>query len=268
MIKFSLYVSGAVVAIENVTGIPILWFLAGILIVSIEIAIVFSNKTTGRKLMTVSQIITRAFKVLALKRKQIEESVNKTADEPEVTEEPETPKPVEEDETPKTPEEMEIIKKGLAKLENELHNSFGKSVKEAFRDVKEKYGYEYAKELEQCLRLESANFKSTLWTKHNGPAMVVQAPSYPWAWTTLDKWAKEVGLNEYNFGTVYYAVTSDGKPHSYVKFPSKYLGIQFMAYFLFHVRGGNIAAWIGGAPLQANYRAAYRKCASTIVDSL
>lgn len=159
-------------------------------------------------------------------------------------------------------EAMSLLNQAMALLTAPFYAIENKTMsdEQIFKAVSKEYGKEYARELEQVMRLEMAHFKSTLYDKHNGNAMVAQSDKFPYGWSSLKSWCEKTGVNPATIKTVTYEKSSDGTKKTYVSFPSKYLAIMFFAYFIKNVRGGNFSAWVGlDANLQAKYKAAYSK---------
>ena len=109
--------------------------------------------------------------------------------------------------------------------------------------VSQKYGLQYARKIEQLLRLEGSHFKSSQWIKCGTAGMVATSNEFPYGWGYLKKFAQKHGIDESKFNIVYFGNTSDGKPRNYIKFPDTGLFVDFVAEFLKVVRGGNINAW-------------------------
>ncbi|GEM_PF-3272468 len=117
------------------------------------------------------------------------------------------------------------------------------NLKTAFLKVEEKYGHEFAKKIEKLVRLETNHFKSTQWTKCGSAGMVATKTEFPYGWGTLNKFLDSSGYSKNGFDTIYFAKTSDGKPRNYIKFPNTDIFIQFLAYFLWNVRKGDVYTW-------------------------
>ncbi len=140
---------------------------------------------------------------------------------------------------------------------------------EALKKVASKYGIEYAKEIEQAMRLETRHFKSGQWLKCGSAGMVADVkkfPSFPWGWTSLQDFCNAKGLSPSQFSTVHFGVTSEG-PKSYIRFPETGLFVEFFAWFIKKKRGGNVSAWFrisdkdydgDGIGDQTEYRNAYK----------
>lgn len=132
--------------------------------------------------------------------------------------------------------------------------------------VANKYGLEYARNIERLLRLETGHFKSGQWIKCGTAGMVATSTKFPFGWSSLATFVEKNNLDPSDFGTVYFSSTSDGKPRSYIKFPDTGLFVEFLADFLQKVRGGNYLAWYSlNETQQQKYKAALSKIKTKFV---
>ena len=120
------------------------------------------------------------------------------------------------------------------------------ALREAFQSIANKYGVEYARNIERSVRWESGHFRSGQWLKCGAAGIVAANKTFPYGWTSIQRWIESEGLNlgPSDFYLVHFANTSEG-PLNYVAFPSGALGVRFQAWFIHHVRNGNIGAWAG-----------------------
>ncbi|MFN5416439.1 MAG: hypothetical protein ACK5B9_05235 [Flavobacteriia bacterium] len=114
---------------------------------------------------------------------------------------------------------------------------------EGFKNVAQKYGVDFARNLERLCRLETRHFMSSQWLKCGSAGMVAFDDKYPFGWSSLKEWVNKKGLNQDDFKTVYFSTTSDGKPRSYIRFPQTKYFVEFLAWFIQNKRNGNIYAW-------------------------
>lgn len=132
--------------------------------------------------------------------------------------------------------------------------------------VANKYGLDYARNIERLLRLETAHFKSSQWLKCGTAGMVATSTKFPFGWSSLATFAEKNNIDPDQFGIVYFANTSDGKPRNYIKFPDTGLFVEFLADFLHKVRGGNYLAWYSlNEAQQQKYKAALSKISTKFV---
>jgi hypothetical protein len=139
-------------------------------------------------------------------------------------------------------------------------------VEKAFKDLKKEYGVDYARRIEQAVRLETAHFKSGQFKKCKTPGMVATKDLFPFGWSSLREYAEIMGLDSRSFGLVYFATTSDSKPRNYIRFSSVYHGIYFFGWFIANKRNKNVAAWYGlKQSMQTSYNAKLDKITPKIV---
>jgi hypothetical protein len=135
-------------------------------------------------------------------------------------------------------------KKNSQHLQNET-NSTHQDYASIFADLLTLYPRSFLKQIERLYRLETAHFKSTQYLKTFTPGMV-QVPgkkSFPYGWSSLKEYAEKNALSSNDFGTVYFANTSDGIPRHYIKFPSRWHAVNFITWFLYNKRDQNVNAW-------------------------
>jgi hypothetical protein len=132
--------------------------------------------------------------------------------------------------------------------------------------VANKYGVEFARNIERLLRLETAHFKSSQWLKCGTAGMVATSTKFPFGWGSLRKFAEKKNIDSDQFGIVYFANTSDGKPRNYIKFPDTGLFVEFLADFIQDSRNGNYLAWYSlNETQQQKYKQALEKIKTKFV---
>lgn len=111
---------------------------------------------------------------------------------------------------------------------------------QAFRDIADQYGVEYARNIERLYRLETNHFKSGGFLRSNTAGIVAKSNDFPYGWSSLAKFLKANNLDE---SMVFLVPENNG--HTYVGFNSVYWGVMFTAWFIATVRDGNHLAWYG-----------------------
>jgi hypothetical protein len=116
-------------------------------------------------------------------------------------------------------------------------------VYQGLKRVKNLYGKEYAKKIEQVFRLETGHFTSSQFKNGYTGGMVAQKNSFPYGWSSLEKFAKEKGILPSQFSTYTIYVQRDGNFFMYVKFPNIEDSILFTAWFIKTIRNGRVGHW-------------------------
>jgi hypothetical protein len=121
-------------------------------------------------------------------------------------------------------------------------------VEAAFKKVAQAYGKDYARTLEQLFRHEVGHWEtkpSGQWNKTLSPGMVAvegKESTFPFGWSSLQKFVEANPKYGRGFGTVLFSKTSDGAKY-YVSFPNAEAGIMYVAWFIKNIRGGRFGYW-------------------------
>lgn len=118
-----------------------------------------------------------------------------------------------------------------------------KEAKQALAGIASKYGWTYAKQIEQSIRHESAHFKTATATLCHASGMECFDDAFPYGWPALAVWAEKKGLNSNQFDKVKLTEGGTGKKKFYVQFPSITAGLNFQAWFIQNYRNGNVGKW-------------------------
>lgn len=128
------------------------------------------------------------------------------------------------------------------------------AVKAGLRDVMDAYGENYAREIEQLLRWESAHFKSLQWIEGNTAGMEATTQVFPYGWTSLLEWATVMNIPPSKFSTFTMTENNTGVLKRFVRFPNIRSFINFVAWFIKNKRGGRIGNWYAlNDTLASNY---------------
>jgi hypothetical protein len=129
-----------------------------------------------------------------------------------------------------------------------------KEIESALNKVKEVYGVNYAKRLEQLFRNETAHFKSGNFLKTLSPGMEVGAKViYPYGWSSLfEFWEnnpqyKPTGTHSQAENTS--ALAKKRGVRTFIKFGSVEASMMTVAH-LIKLRGGNFGAWFSKNAVQ------------------
>lgn len=112
----------------------------------------------------------------------------------------------------------------------------------AFTRLKNNYGQEFAKKIEQIFRLETGHFESGQFKEGNSPGMVATKSTYPFGWRSLDEFALANSIDGHKFG-IGRTFVVDGKNFRYVTFPDFKTSADFVAWFIRNKRGGVPEKW-------------------------
>ena len=112
----------------------------------------------------------------------------------------------------------------------------------AFQEVKNNYGQEFAKRIEQLFRYETRHFESKQFLEGYSPGMVAKQTTYPFGWSSLDEFnrANSIDGRKYKIGRVF---VKDGKTYRYVVFPNFETSLKFVTWFIRNKRGGVVQKW-------------------------
>lgn len=132
----------------------------------------------------------------------------------------------------------------LTKKTYSMNSSGNENVSSALLEIANKYGAERAKRIEQIIRLETAHFNSIQWKKGNTAGMEVgnDKKVFPFGWSSLAEFVELNGLNPSNFSTYTMVENRTGKIKRFIKFPSSFDFILFLA-FLMKKRGWDYGSW-------------------------
>jgi len=111
-----------------------------------------------------------------------------------------------------------------------------------FQGLKNNFGPEFAKKIEQVFRYETRHFTSGQFLEGNSPGMVATKTEYPFGWPSLDEYnrANSIDGRKYGIGKVFIV---NGKNFRYVKFPDFKTSANFVAWFIRNKRGGIPEKW-------------------------
>ena len=84
-------------------------------------------------------------------------------------------------------------------------------VYQGLKRVKNIYGKDYAKKIEQVFRLETGHFKSSQFKNGFSGGMVASKNTFPYGWSSLEKFARENSILPSKFSTYTIYVERDGK---------------------------------------------------------
>jgi hypothetical protein len=112
----------------------------------------------------------------------------------------------------------------------------------AFQELKNNFGPEFAKRIEQLFRYETRHFKSGQFLEGNSPGMVATKSEYPFGWPSLDEYnrANSIDGRKYGIGRVFIV---NGQNFRYVKFPDFETSLKFVVWFIRNKRGGVVQKW-------------------------
>ena len=112
----------------------------------------------------------------------------------------------------------------------------------AFQELKNNFGPEFAKRIEQLFRYETRHFRSKQFLEGNSPGMVATKTTYPFGWPSLDEYNREKSIDgrKYSVGRIF--VVND-RNFQYVKFPDFKTSANFVAWFIRNKRGGVVQKW-------------------------
>lgn len=112
----------------------------------------------------------------------------------------------------------------------------------AFQSLKNNFGPEFSKRIEQLFRYETRHFQSKQFLEGNSPGMVATKSTYPFGWPSLDEFnrANSIDGRKYGIGREFIV---DNKSFRYVKFPDFETSAKFVAWFIRNKRGGIPEKW-------------------------
>jgi hypothetical protein len=111
-----------------------------------------------------------------------------------------------------------------------------------FQELKNNYGPEFAKRIEQLFRYETRHFESGQFLEGNSPGMVATKSEYPFGWPSLDEFNRIYSIDgrRYAIGRVFIV---KGQNFRYVKFPDFETSLKFVVWFIRNKRGGVVQKW-------------------------
>lgn len=143
-------------------------------------------------------------------------------------------------------------------------------VKNALKVIKDTYGVEKAQNMERLIRWETNHFKSGQWKKGNTSGMEIAKGKfvYPYGWKSLKEFADEAMIKPSEFSTYDMVENGTGLTKTFIKFPSPYLFVMFLAYVM-KKRDWNFGSWYSTQPeKQATYFSKIQGVKPRFVNSL
>ena len=113
---------------------------------------------------------------------------------------------------------------------------------QAFVNLKNNFGLEFAKKIEQLFRWETGHFTSDQFKEGFSPGMVATKTTYPFGWASLDEFNKQNSIDGRRYGIGRTFVVK-GKNFRYVKFPNFTTAVNFVSWFIRNKRGGVVQKW-------------------------
>jgi hypothetical protein len=136
--------------------------------------------------------------------------------------------------------------------------------------VLERYGADFAKNVERLYRLESAHFKSQQFKKGFSAGMEAFGAEFPYGWTSLKEFINKEApdLKPSDFSTFEMREGGTGKIKTFIKFPSVYYAMMFLA-FVIEKRNSNFGSWYSKKPeAQQRYNEKLKTIRPRIVNEL
>jgi hypothetical protein len=127
-------------------------------------------------------------------------------------------------------------------LKNE-NPDFVADIKSGLDEVSKNYGADFAKKIEQLLRLETNHFKSQQFKIGNTAGMEAQTLNFPFGWSSLNEYANEKNLDPDFFDTYPMKENGAGINKNFIAFPSPLYFIDFLSWFIQTKRGGDPGKW-------------------------
>ena len=143
------------------------------------------------------------------------------------------------------------------------------AIRAGLRDVVNDYGRNYAKQIEQLLRWESAHFNSEQWRNGNTAGMEATTDQFPFGWSSLLEWATVANIPAREFSTYNMRENRTGIRKTFIRFPNVRDFINFVAWFIQTKRGGNVGYWYSlNDAAAANYTQSIGGVIPRIVNTL
>jgi hypothetical protein len=113
-----------------------------------------------------------------------------------------------------------------------------------FKQVKAKYGSEFAKNLERMMRKETNHFKSGQWLGTGTPGMEATSTTFPYGWS-IKEWITSSGskLTADDFFLQNWKDNHTGKPTNFVGFKNTKDSVNFVGWFIQNKRKGDVVSW-------------------------
>jgi hypothetical protein len=124
-------------------------------------------------------------------------------------------------------------------------------IQSAFVTLKNNFGPEFSRKIEQLYRWETGHFESGQFKEGYSPGMVATKTTYPFGWPSLDEYnrANSIDGRRYSVGRTFVV---RGKNYRYVKFPDFKTALNFVAWFIRNKRGGMVQKWNSLDPIAYN----------------
>lgn len=127
--------------------------------------------------------------------------------------------------------------------------------KYVFQNLKEDFGADIARKVEQIYRLETRNFDSGQYRKGRSAGQVAHGNTFPYGWRAMESlWLADPKLAPTGFDTW----KVKGKDYTYLVYPNLFAGAYSLATFL-KKYGGKVGRWFSAKPED---QAAYSKLVS------
>lgn len=148
-------------------------------------------------------------------------------------------------------------------------NDENEAIRAGLRYVMDVYGREYAENIERLIRWETAHFTSKQWKQGNTAGMESTAPNFPYGWSSLETWADLNGIAPDQFSTYKMIENNTNISKDFIRFPSVYAFIAFLAWFIKNRRSGRMGYWYSLNETNAvNYENKISKVIPRIVNEL
>lgn len=131
---------------------------------------------------------------------------------------------------------------------NNMDASIDQQVKAALAKIKQLYGDNFAKQIEQILRWETAHFSSGGWKQTNAAGMEATDNIFPFGWNSLVEFILDYGA-ELNLEPEDFKIkemqenNGSGAPEKFIVWPNAYSFILFLAWFIDNKRQGRAGYW-------------------------
>lgn len=132
--------------------------------------------------------------------------------------------------------------------------------KDAIKRIRDEYGFDTAKKVEQMFRWETNHFKSKGYKLTNGAGMEAVRPTFPFGWSS--KYFIGVGYSN----DLVRMTDSGGRDVHFIKFDSVYDGMKVIANWL---QSHHIGQWYSTDPKKQNeYESKVTKVRAQYLDAL
>lgn len=158
---------------------------------------------------------------------------------------------------------------------NDMDMTIDEQIELALSKIKNFYGVEFARKIEQLLRWETAHFKSGGWLATNAAGMEATDNLFPYGWQSLAEFVSVAG-EDFNLTPESFSLVSmqennsnDAAAEKFIVWPNAFSFIIFLAWFISNKRQGRPGYWYS---MNENSAASYENSISgvntPIVDSL